>query len=139
MEITFDKKEFEKYKALVERATKAVFNAEKKEHARIQIHLVKDRNMQKINKAHRKKDKPTNVLSFVEPEEVPHPELKKGEEFLGEIYLAPEYIKEKEEDIQLLLIHGLLHLLGYTHEGRHDRIEMEKKEKEILQSLISKP
>ena len=134
-EITIDEKKYERYKVLVQRITKTALVLEKRKHAKISIHLIKNKKMQEINKKHRKRDAVTNVLSFVEPKYIPHPELKRREEFLGEVYLAPQFIEEKGEDLGFLLIHGILHLLGYTHGERHDKIEMERKEKEMINFL----
>ncbi len=108
--------------------------------AEVHIFLIKDEEMRRINRTFRGKDKPTNVLSFEEPKNFPclrrqaHPEhrAEKGSVKLGEIYLAPDYIERKGENIGHLVIHGILHLLGYTHKGLRDRMEMEKKENEVL-------
>ncbi len=97
----------------------------------VDIYLVSDEEMRAINKRFRGKDKATNVLSFREPKGFPHPERKKRI-LLGEVYLAPAYIENKGENIEALVIHGVLHLAGYTHDKVRDRMEMEKKEKEIL-------
>lgn len=97
----------------------------------IGVFLVSDLEMRRISRRTRKKDKSTNVLSFEEVAKIPHPEIPKGTKVLGEIFLAPDYIARKGEDIAALLIHGLLHLFGYTHRGRRDRIEMETKEDEL--------
>ena len=56
---------------------------------------------------------------------------------LGEVYLNPGYIKKEGEKLEYMLIHGLLHLLGYDHKRRNDIIIMEKKELECLQNLSS--
>jgi probable rRNA maturation factor len=99
----------------------------------VSICLVSDGLMRELNLKYRHKDKPTTVLSFVEPK-VPHPETDK--EVLGEIYLAPGYIKKTGGDINSLLIHGLLHLLGYDHMRKNDKIKMEKKERDLTRKLL---
>ena len=95
------------------------------------VFLVSDAEMRALNRASRGKDKPTNVLSFEEPSRMPHPELPKGTRVLGEIVLAPDLVARKGEDLAELLVHGLLHLFGYTHGTARDRIEMETKEDEL--------
>jgi probable rRNA maturation factor len=119
----------------METIAKKILKTLGKENTVVEVHLVTDEEIRKLNKKHRGKDRPTNVLSFTEPKNFPHPELGKGKEFLGEVYLAPNYIKEKGEDKTRLLIHGILHLVGYTHGTERDRIRMEKKEEEICQIL----
>lgn len=110
---------------------------EKMEKISVTIHIVTDASMRRINRKTRKKDTPTNVLSFENKDFFPHPELKSGYKYCGDVFLAPRYIKKKKENIYHLVIHGLLHLLGYDHKEKNDRIVMEAREKEILLSLSS--
>jgi ssRNA-specific RNase YbeY (16S rRNA maturation enzyme) len=67
-----------------------------------------------------------NVLAFPHEPSFPKPDI--GGVFLGEVYLNPTYIKKAKEDLEYMLIHGLLHLLDYDHVKRSDRIAMERKE-----------
>lgn len=92
-----------------------------------------DKTVAALNKQWRKKDKPTNVLSF--------PAAGEGE--LGDIILALETI-ETEADAQgktiaahaaHLLTHGFLHLLGYDHEQDDEAEDMEAREREIMDAL----
>ena len=85
--------------------------------------------MRRLNKEYRGKDKVANVLSFVEPLNFPHPETKTR--FLGEIYLNFIDSDKFVVSCQYLLIHAILHLLGYTHKGKSDRMKMEKKENHV--------
>ena len=73
-----------------------------------------------------------NVLSYEAPKDFLRGDIK--EKFLGEIYLNPDYIKNKEENFDLMLVHGFLHLLGYVHEAENDRMKMELIEEKILKS-----
>ncbi|WP_291951806.1 rRNA maturation RNase YbeY [Campylobacter sp.] len=96
--------------------------------------------MHQINLEQRKIDKTTDVLSF--------PLEKNFHNLLGSIVInidevrskALEFKHSEDEEIALLFIHGMLHLLGYDHEV--DQGQMRKKEKEIIdffnlpQSLI---
>jgi probable rRNA maturation factor len=82
----------------------------------------------------KKKTEP-NVLAFPEPEQFPHPEAKKA--YLGEIYLNKDILKESPERAMPLLLHGILHLLGYDHKKKSDIKTMEALEKAILQLLDS--
>ena len=71
-----------------------------------------------------------NVLAFPAAKHFPRPDLPKKP--LGEIYLNPEYIASHDEDLTFMLIHGFLHLLGYDHVKKNDRIRMESREKKLL-------
>ena len=95
----------------------------------VDIYLISDELMHELNLKYRKKDKPTTVLSF-EAADIPRPETKYRH--LGEVYLAPKYISAHNEDIRRLLVHGILHLIGYDHMKKADTDRMEKKEKEVL-------
>ena len=99
----------------------------------IELILTTDEEIQELNKIHRQKDKPTDVLSFP-LENIPGMPLgsiiisvdtaKKG---------ANEFGHSIEDEIKLLFTHGLLHLLGYDHEI--DNGEMRAKEKEIIEKF----
>jgi rRNA maturation RNase YbeY len=80
----------------------------------------------------KKKTEP-NVLSFPEPAHFPHPETKKR--YLGEIYLNRQILKRSPERAKELLLHGMLHLLGYDHVKKAEITEMEALEKRILVKL----
>ena len=73
-----------------------------------------------------------NVLSYLAPK-MPRPDVKGR--VLGEIYLNPLYIRKNNESIDRMLVHSLLHLLGYTHQRKNDRIKMERKERQVLEKL----
>ena len=113
----------------------------------LDIYLVENWKIRRLNKKFRGKDKVANVLSFKEPDDFPHPEItgrknKKSAgkiKYLGEIYLAPAHIKERGENIQHLLVHGILHLFGYTHNNKNDTIKMARWENKILKCLNSSP
>ena len=99
----------------------------------IELILTTDEEIKKLNKEHRNKNKATDVLSFP-LENIPGMPLgsivisidtaKKG---------AEEFGHSIEDEIKLLFIHGLLHLLGYDHEI--DNGEMREKETEIIKKF----
>jgi len=104
-----------------------------------------DATIRKINAQWRHKDKATNVLSFPA---FPVLAGKKPDLMLGDIILAYETIKQEavaeqkpfEHHLAHLLVHGLLHLVGYDHENSAEAEIMEQLEREILHSLaISDP
>ncbi len=106
--------------------------------------LTDDAYIQEINRDYRQKDMPTDVISFAYRDN-PFPGIELEIEELGDIYIslekalgqADEYNVTFENELKRLMVHGTLHLLGYDHEKTEDEArEMEKKEDEILSSLL---
>ena len=105
-----------------------------------------DETMQELNKDWRGKDAPTNVLSFPAPKDQPVPP---GElSLLGDIVLgfgtcareAEEAGKTLTNHTCHLIVHGVLHLLGYDHVDDQEAEKMEAAEIKILSTLnISNP
>ena len=89
--------------------------------------------MREVNRTYREKDCATDVLSFGYPGE-----KSEGLPFLGEIVIAPEiaqkhavqYQESLDSEIRRLLVHGLLHLLGYDHET--DQGDMKRLQTRLL-------
>lgn len=111
----------------------AAARAEKAEGG-VEILLSDDEGVRALNAQWRGKDMPTNVLSFPAPA---------GAGYLGDIVLAFETV-EREARAQdksfaahtaHLLVHGLLHLLGYDHEADDEAENMEARERTILAAL----
>lgn len=104
----------------------------------IDLSLVSSEEIQQLNLTYRKKNKPTNVLSFPAnlPPGVPHA-------LLGDVIICPTVLAEEAATQGKpltahwahLLIHGTLHLLGFDHENQAEATVMENYEIEILQSL----
>lgn len=86
----------------------------------VSISLVDDKEIRKLNKEYRDKDKVTDVLSFNIDEE-----NEEGEYYLGDIVVnieqaerqAEDYDNTVEEEISELVAHGMLHLMGVHHKG----------------------
>lgn len=105
------------------------------------VALSDDAGVRRLNAAYRAKDKPTNVLSFPAP--LGRPSSSGEPRPLGDIVLAEETVlseaREMEIDprhhLQHLVVHGLLHLLGYDHETSEEADTMEALEVEILSTL----
>lgn len=119
-------KRFGKFEKEIKSSALEILKILKKDKAAFEIYLAEDELMKKMNKEYRGKNKAANVLSFIEPESFPHPETK--EKFLGEIYVN---FQSSDFPISQLLIHSILHLFGYTHKKKNDRMKMEKKEKYV--------
>ncbi len=105
------------------------------------IALSSDTHVRRLNKTHRGKDGATNVLSF--PAARGPPASPGDVRFLGDIILAVETLDREAAEaglpfahhLQHLVIHGLLHLLGFDHEDDTMAADMEKLETEILAGL----
>ncbi len=109
----------------------------------IVIRIVDEAEMTALNESYRQKSGPTNILSF--PFQPP-PQIESN--LLGDLIIcAPVIVKEaKQQNKQVLdhwahiVVHGILHLLGYDHLTDEEAQVMEKLEITILQSLhISNP
>lgn len=99
------------------------------------LFLVSAPTMRRANRVFRGKDTATNILSFEWKEEFPHPDEKRGTRYLGEIIIAPTVVRKRKDCFPLLVVHGLLHLLGYTHTRVRDRITMERVEARLLKKI----
>jgi len=134
--ISFSQKKFEKYSDLIFTLAQRALFFLKKDNLIVDFFLVSEKEIQKINFLTRGKNQPTNILSFLEPENFIHPPLPdKNLKRLGEIYLCPPFIEKKKDDFKLLVIHGLLHLFGFDHQNEKEARLMEKKEKRFLDFL----
>lgn len=110
--------------------------------AEVSLVFVDDAYIHGLNQQYRGVDSPTDVLSFAMREGVPIP----GEEeemILGDVVLclqaaerqAKEYGHSFRREAAYLTVHGVLHLLGYDHQGEEDRARMRQKEEEVLVRL----
>jgi probable rRNA maturation factor len=104
--------------------------------------LTDDAQVQSLNRDYRGQDKPTNVLSFAALDEAgPVPE--DGPVLLGDVVIAYETVmseaaeqdKEFEQHLSHLVVHGVLHLLGYDHMTEDEAERMESLERSILGAL----
>jgi probable rRNA maturation factor len=101
----------------------------------IVVLLTNDAEMKALNAEFRRKNAPTNVLSF------PAPDLMKGH--LGDIAIgletcvreAAEQNKSLKDHVTHLSVHATLHLLGYDHMDDQEAVEMEDLERDILKGL----
>lgn len=101
--------------------------------ATLDIFLLPDRNIAALKAKFIKKKTEPNVLAFPHPVGFPHPAKKKR--YLGEIYLNRDILRKSPERMKPLLLHGLLHLLGYDHKKPADIKKMESLEARILKRL----
>jgi probable rRNA maturation factor len=120
------------------------------ENTTLAVLLDDDAALQDLNNRFRGKDKPTNVLSFPAPPMPPGmPDLPDSEPaYLGDLALSCSVVRQEAVDqgkkvadhFSHLLVHGLLHLLGYDHESEEEAAQMERLEIDILAGMdISNP
>ena len=112
--------------------------------AELSILLVDDAKIQELNRRYLQRDKPTNVLAFSMREgefSLLHPAV------LGDLAISVETAQRQSNRfglddtgmITLLMIHGVLHLLGYEHEGtKKDAREMALTQKELFRRVTQK-
>lgn len=115
--------------------------------ATISVLLTDDRAMQALNREWRGQDKPTNVLSFPATEtragETPRAEFPGVPLELGDIALGFEICRREaaaqskpfRHHVEHLVVHGVLHLLGYDHQDEAEAERMEGLETRILSAL----
>ena len=110
--------------------------------AELSLLFVNDLQIQVLNRRYLRRDKPTNVLAFP---------MRKGEfstlhpHLLGDLVISVETAKRQSnrfgldqmEMVILLMVHGVLHLIGYEHEGtKKGAREMTLKQKELFQQVM---
>ena len=133
-------------KALIIKAVNTALSVEKvSENVEISIALVDDNYIQELNYQYRHLDMPTDVLSFAMRETVDEEDNLNfyKEELLGDIVIslqrakmqAAEYGHSFEREVGFLVVHGILHLLGYDHELDEEKTVMRQKEEEILKTM----
>jgi len=110
--------------------------------AELSLLFVNDLQIQALNRKHLRRDEPTNVLAFPMREgefSTLHPHL------LGDLVISVETAKRQSnrfglddtEMVMLLMVHGVLHLIGYEHEGtKKGAREMTLKQRELFQQVI---
>ena len=109
--------------------------------AELSLLFVNDLQIQALNQRYLRRDKPTNVLAFP---------MRKGEfsilhpHLLGDIVISVEMAKRQSNRfglnkmgmIILLMVHGVLHLIGYEHEGtKRGAREMAARQRELFQRV----
>ena len=114
----------------------------KKDKAELSVALIGNAEMRKLNAKYRKKDYPTDVLSFPAAEGMPGAIRLLGDVIIS-VDKAREQAKERrrtlDEEMATLLIHGIVHLLGYDHErSAKDARIMGRLEKKIYRALCER-
>ncbi len=110
------------------------------EAAELSLAIVDLEEMTELNVRYRGTEGPTDVLSFGCDDPCP---VDSDEPIaLGDVVIAPEVAEEQaqelghtvEEELNLLLVHGVLHLLGYSHDSDDDAAAMQERERVLLEA-----
>jgi probable rRNA maturation factor len=105
----------------------------------LSIVLTDDARLRELNRDYLGIDSPTDVLSFSASESDP----ETGSRYIGDILISIPRAREQataaghalESEVQLLVVHGVLHLLGHDHAEAKEKKKMWKAQAEILDSL----
>lgn len=125
---------------LIEQAAVAVLAHEGAGPCEVSVHLTDDTGIRSLNRTYRNMDQATDVLSFGSDDDDTLPD---GTRLLGDIIIslerateqAGEYGHSYEREVAFLVVHGVLHLLGYDHEEDEQRREMRAREEGVLARL----
>jgi len=110
------------------------------EKCEVSILLTDDSEIHELNATYRDVDSPTDVLAFAMREGA---DGDPDDEILGDVVIsidtakrqAEEYNHSIEAELSLLVVHGILHLLGYDHAEKDEASEMQERQKEIIETL----
>lgn len=133
----------------LKRTVRSLLKAVGEEGSSISVSLVDDARIRELNKQHRGKDKPTDVLSFPliestltgETTDTAEPAI--DERMIGDIVIsvetarrqAADYDANLQDEIDRLLIHGVLHIMGHDHEEADERARMESEERRLADAI----
>jgi probable rRNA maturation factor len=136
----------------LKKTARALLEAVNEPHSTLSISIVTDREIRELNREHRGKDKATDVLSFpmqasrvgraprAKPADSPD---ESPERMLGDVVISVETARRQAEaydaplqdEVNRLLIHGILHVLGHDHEEASERTRMEAEERRLASAI----
>jgi probable rRNA maturation factor len=130
-------------KNLLERAARLVLELSGASDADLTVVLIGDESIQTLNRDFLGHDAPTDVLSF--PADEPDPET--GRCYLGDVVISVPRATEQAEtrghtleaEVQLLVVHGVLHLLGHDHAEAEEKDRMWAAQSDVLTRLGISP
>ena len=127
-------------KEMIERAVNAALTHQSQPlDSDLTIVLTDDVQLRELNREYLGIDEPTDVLSFPASESDP----ETGARYLGDILISMPYATRSaakaghglESEVQLLVVHGVLHLLGHDHAEADEKSRMWKAQADVLESL----
>ena len=118
----------------------AVLRAERVTSGEFNLIFVDPHEMARLNAEHMGEDGPTDVLSFPLDGADPHPV---GARMVGDVVVCPARARGHgaagDRELALLVVHGVLHLLGYDHADNSDAARMQARERELLADHYRRP
>tara|TARA_B100001027_G_C16234329_1_gene316280 strand:- start:625 stop:1092 length:468 start_codon:yes stop_codon:yes gene_type:complete len=130
-----------KWKAIEINTVRKVIKATKTERYGLTIKLSNDIDVKAFNLKWKGINKPTNILSFLNNDQIFSNE--NNMKYLGDIIISYDTLLKEvksrkinfQDHLSHILIHGILHLKGYTHDKEEDTRKMQNEEKRILKNL----
>ncbi|HEU4928671.1 MAG TPA: rRNA maturation RNase YbeY [Candidatus Krumholzibacteria bacterium] len=103
----------------------------------VDLVFVDDREIRRLNRRYRGKNKPTDVLSFAY-------DGGQGDDVVGEVFVSLETLQRDAKRLNMparhhavrIVVHGLLHVAGYDHESDADAARMERRERAALKRVL---
>lgn len=138
-------------RAEIERLAQRILGATGEAQADVSLSFIGDASMRRLNRRYRRKDATTDVLAFpmrhIRPRLTPHAS-RFTSSLLGDVVISlPQAARQARErglplqhELATLLIHGMLHLLGYDHErNSREAQRMQRKERAVLRAVSPVP
>ena len=124
----------------IKRTARAILNSVGESDATLAVSLVGDDEIRKLNRIHRGMDRSTDVLSFPL---VSASDPAGSERLLGDVVIsvetarrqAADYDAPLEAEINRLLVHGVLHVIGHDHHRADERKRMKAEERRIAKAI----
>lgn len=132
------------------KALRAYFNENhpqaRKTHLTVSVLICGNDRMKKLNSSFRNKDRVTDVLSFPASDQWKKNRTFLGEDHLGDIAIcsgkvdqqAKEFAITREDELLHLLVHGVVHLMGYDHELSVKEKKLMENQEQMILALYSK-
>ncbi len=125
--------------SFIEAKVETLLKALQHENSELSLTFVSDQEIQQLNSQYREADRPTDVLSFPQWDDA-------FDEYplLGDVVVSVEMAQRQaldhhlalDEELILLVIHGILHLLGWDHDNPDDEREMQEKTGELFERIF---
>ena len=128
--------------------TERILSAVGESRSELSLELIGDRRMRRLNREYRKKDRPTDVLAFPIREAVMPRGMRPITQMLSDVVISlPTAVRQAREarrsiddELAMLLVHGVLHLCGYDHErNQREAARMSRRERALFHRISPVP